>query len=59
MAYIASKGSMKRYGKDIDLESEDINYTVSFSENNRRDFLDYHPLHRLYWRYYQLKIPKL
>ena len=27
--------SMKRYGKEIDLESEDINYTVSFRvENN-------------------------
>jgi hypothetical protein len=31
--------SMKRYGKEIDLESEDINYTVSFSEN-KRGFLD-------------------
>jgi hypothetical protein len=37
---------MKRYGKEIDLESEDINYTVSFSENNRGDFLTYNQLSR-------------
>jgi len=36
--------SIKRYGKEIDLESEDINYTVSFSENNRGDFLTYNQL---------------
>ena len=39
MAHIARKRSMKIYGKKIDLESEDINYTVSFSEN-KRGFLD-------------------
>jgi hypothetical protein len=29
----------EEYCKEIDLESEDINYTVSFSENNRCDLL--------------------
>ena len=36
---------MKGYGNKIDLESEDINYTVSFRvENNIADFLTYNQL---------------
>jgi len=35
---------LKKRSKEIDLESEDINYTVSFNENNKVDFLTYNQL---------------
>jgi hypothetical protein len=40
MSGLFSTYNMIHYdGKDIELGSEDINYTVSFSENNGGDFL--------------------